>query len=72
MAAALLAKPVGRLFGGGAKPSSPAPTPTRDSVEIAAGDMRRLRRRRGGGANELLGQGGAEAGTVAPKMLMGE
>jgi hypothetical protein len=71
MAAALL-RPVARLFGGGAKPPSPAPTPTRDAVEVQAGDLRKLRLRRGGGANELLGQGGAEAGAVAPKMLTGE
>ena len=49
-----------------------APTPQRDSVEVQAGDMRRLRKRRGGGANELLGQGGAEATATAPKMLTGE
>jgi len=49
-----------------------APTPTRDDVEIATGEMRRLRRRRGGGANELLGTAGAEAATQAPKQLTGE
>lgn len=49
-----------------------APTPTRDSVEDASADMRRLRKRRGGGANELLGSGGAEATGTAPKTLTGE
>lgn len=72
MAAALLARPVAKLFGGGAKPPAAAPTPTRDGVEAQAAELRKLRRRRGGGANELLGQGGAEAGAVAPKMLTGE
>jgi hypothetical protein len=49
-----------------------APTPQRDSVEEASGEMRRLRKRRGGGANELLGAGGAEASSTAPKQLTGE
>jgi len=57
------------LKGGAPKP---APTPQRDSVEMQAGEMKRLRKRRGGGANELLGQGGAEASGTAPKMLTGE
>lgn len=71
MAAALLARAGAKLFGGGSKPVA-APTPTRDAVEAQAADMRRLRKRRGGGANELLGQGGAEASGTAPKMLTGE
>lgn len=64
---------VGSLFSAPKGPNI-APTPTRDAVEDAVGDMRRLRRRRGGGANELLGPGGAEAGAgQAPKkQLTGE
>lgn len=48
-----------------------APTPTVDAVETQAGELRRLRLRRGAGANQLLGEGGAEAATAAPKQLTG-
>lgn len=60
----------------GKKKSKPQPvmpaTPTIDDVEGAVGDMRRLRRRRGTGANLLMGQAGAEAGTGGGKQLTGE
>jgi hypothetical protein len=48
------------------------PTPTMDAVETQAGELRRLRLRRGSGANELLGSTGAEAQTAPPKQLTGE
>lgn len=66
-------KAIGSLF---SAPKAPdvAPTPTYDDVEAASGEMRRLRRRKGGGANQLLGDNGAEASaTQAPlKVLTGE
>jgi hypothetical protein len=49
-----------------------APTPTRDDVDMQTGAIRKLRMRRGSGANELMGSGGAEAGTQPKKALMGE
>lgn len=60
----------GALFGGPKMPAIPA-TPTVDAVETEFSDIRRLRRRRGQGANQLLGEGGAESST-APKQLTGE
>lgn len=69
-----LVSPISAVGGLFKAPKGPklAPTPTRDEVEAAVGDMRRLRKRRGGGANELLGEGGAEASNTAPKRLTGE
>lgn len=62
---------IGSLF---STPEAPkvAPTPTIDAVEQDAGIFRKMRQRRGGGANELLGNGGAEATTAPPKRLTGE
>lgn len=59
------------LFGSPKMPRQ-APTPTIDAVEQGAGELRRLRLRRGSGANQLLGETGAEAATPAPKQLTGE
>lgn len=62
---------VGSLF---STPKAPemAPLPTRDDVEVQAGELRRLRQRRGSGANQLLGDSGAEAATQPVKRLTGE
>lgn len=64
-------KAIGSLFSTPEAPSV-APTPTVDDVELNAGELRRLRRRRGQGANELLGSSGAEASGQTPKRLTGE
>ena len=55
-------KAIGSLF---KPPRSPKvqPAASRDDIEEMDGQLQRLRRRRGAGANELLGPGGAEAMT---------
>lgn len=55
-------KAVGSLFKG---PRSPKvqPAASRDDIEETDSQLQRLRRRRGAGANELLGPMGAEAVT---------
>ena len=53
-------KAIGSLFSPPKAPEVPA-APSRDDVEDADSLISRLRKRRGAGANELLGPGGAEA-----------
>jgi len=53
------------------KPLAPQAAPVRDDVEENASMLEKLRRRKGSGANELLGPGGAEAATPKPTMLGG-
>ncbi|KQX19344.1 MULTISPECIES: hypothetical protein [unclassified Sphingomonas] len=60
----------GMMFG---KPKMAAPTPvaTRDMAAENAAASDEIRRRRGAGANVLLGFGGAEAATAGGKALLG-
>ncbi len=83
---AQFAIPVGIALAGGiagtlaAKAMAPKSTPTPVAqplpTRIAAADAARnddmFRRRRGAGANELTGRGGAEARTPGAKALLGQ
>lgn len=63
-------KAVGSLFKG---PRSPKvqPAASRDDIEETDSQLQRLRRRRGAGANELLGPMGAEAVTGSAPAAQG-
>lgn len=60
----------GALFG---KPKMPAPVPvaTRDMAAENAASADELRRRRGAGANVLMGFTGAEPASAGAKALLG-
>jgi hypothetical protein len=53
------------------KAPAPLPTPTRDDVVDRMASEDELRRRRGGAADILTGQGGAEAAPSGGKQTLG-
>lgn len=69
-----LISPLGAVVGLFKKPKIPAPTamPTRDDAARAAMKEDSLRKRRGGAADILTGDGGAEAAATGVKTLVGQ